>query len=390
MLLSSARVRGVLAGLLLSAGLGSAMAMDDSTKPDHLLPYRAFVAAQQRGDVGAALKHAEAAWNAAEQTLGDHATTAVLAYNFARLATVYSETQAQALAAFERTLQLSQQPIEGIDRHQAQIGRDELIVRLGNSDSTVADRLAEELINLGESASPATDLSAQAWATLAENQLQRENRELAREYALQAVAHAEALQPANKRVLVQGLTTAAIADIQAPMRGDSDERLGEAALRLERAIDLFQAQTSLDDFDPRLARALLWRQAAATVSRSRDRIAKRERRPKQTPLPAFPTWSKVLPRERSDTDGCRPLGDYLESKPLRYPRQARRLEKIGSVLFGFEVEGTRITRSVILAEQQGAGFADATEQMLAEWTLREPYPEQCAQRFYLTTASFLF
>lgn len=63
---------------------------------------------------------------------------------------------------------------------------------------------------------------------------------------------------------------------------------------------------------------------------------------------------------------------------------------IGSVLFGIEINGDKISRVEILAEQHGAGFGEMVEQMLSEWSVSDAIPEHCAQPFYVTTAMFMF
>ena len=58
-------------------GGGTAAAQD----AEYLIEYRAFRAALEAGDTVRATAHAETAWQAAEELLGDDPQTATLAYN---------------------------------------------------------------------------------------------------------------------------------------------------------------------------------------------------------------------------------------------------------------------------------------------------------------------
>jgi hypothetical protein len=65
-----------------------ALAAGSTSRADneqYLIEYRAFREALTAGNGAAATSHAHAAWQAAETELGNHPTTAILAYNYARL-----------------------------------------------------------------------------------------------------------------------------------------------------------------------------------------------------------------------------------------------------------------------------------------------------------------
>ena len=69
---------------------------------EHVVHYLAYNKALDDGDSIAATEHAEAAWRTAEAELGDHQTTAILAYNFADQ--IYYPRPADA-GSFERWIE---------------------------------------------------------------------------------------------------------------------------------------------------------------------------------------------------------------------------------------------------------------------------------------------
>lgn len=357
---------------------------------DYMVEYRAYLSAHKENDVPAALMHGEAAWRQAEVALGDHAKTATLAYNYARLAGVYAGTAESAFEAFGRALELSQRSIGQLNTLEVQIGLDELAVLLDKDADSAATRLASALYNHAVAQQPASDATARGWATLADYQLAQKQLREAGESAEMAVAHAESLQPINSRVLAQALITGAIADLRVPAKKRDSALLISAAQELERAIALFSPQTSLDSFDRTLAKALVWRESITALTDTMRRQPDGPGFPrKPDSVDSFNVRSLIAKTTLPDGENCPPLTDYMVTTRLIYPRGAVRKNLVGSVLFGFEIDGLKLSRAVVLAEPDGTGFGEATEQMLSQWTLKEPYPERCLYPFYMTYGNFV-
>ena len=95
-------------------------------EPTHLREFAAYQAAFAKGDLSATIEHARTAWQAAELELGDSATTAILAYNYARSSFAYADVRDSAAAAYRRTLALSESGISDFRIADLQIGLLEL------------------------------------------------------------------------------------------------------------------------------------------------------------------------------------------------------------------------------------------------------------------------
>lgn len=95
--------------LILSIGLALALSgfAHAKTPPEVLEPYKAYRAAVDAGDAELARKHAYAAWQKAEELMGDTKTTGDLAINFANIAADKSKSSRKNRErAFERSLEL--------------------------------------------------------------------------------------------------------------------------------------------------------------------------------------------------------------------------------------------------------------------------------------------
>lgn len=132
---------------------------------EHVVQYRLFREAQDRGDFDAAAVHGEAAWKAAEEILGDHELTAVLAYNFGyHIVFVLPE---QAKPALERAKALA-------DAGLAQLPDDMLGLLLTYSEFAASDATRESiretrryLIRYSRNGSPPTEELARFWLAIA-------------------------------------------------------------------------------------------------------------------------------------------------------------------------------------------------------------------------------
>ena len=357
-----------LSAQVLAIGLWlGAMAGPLQAAAPHLIEYSAYKKAFEAGDVPSALRHGEAAWQEAEKALGDDATTAVLAYNFARLAFAFPATAERALQAYERALVLTERGIGDLSAQDVRIGLTEVRLILRQNESTTANELARLLTERQRANVPASDLSAHAWKTLAIARMRDMDHDTVIAYADIAAAEAQALQPPDQQVLVDSLVLGAMARLSRSGPEKTQETIDEAIQRLDRVIALYPPQRDIDSFDPLLAKALVWRASVqAMVGTEKDPI-------------------DVLSLIRMSDDGrpsnCPDIAALLQRTPLEYPDNALRTGRVGAVLFGLDWKGTAVDRVVILAEPAGTGFGAATETTLRSWTLSQPVPEACGKDF---------
>ena len=111
------------------------------------------------------IDNAETAWLLAEDQLGDHQTTAILAYNYANL--IYSIVPAKAIKPLERVLEL-------LDNNDAMFGAEppDLLLAITRAyierEDAKAHRKLRKLLNNREQAGFVPSLAAaRGWAIIA-------------------------------------------------------------------------------------------------------------------------------------------------------------------------------------------------------------------------------
>lgn len=331
----------------------------------HVVEYSAYRRAFEAGDVAAALRHGENAWSEAERALGDDPTTAVLAYNYARLAFAFPASAERAQQAYERALSLSERGIGDLSTRDVRIGLAEVRLIRQQSDGAAADDLARLLTERRESGQLPSDLSAHAWKTLAIARMRDMRHDEVLAYADIAAAEAAALQPPDQQVQVDALVLGAMARLSRLGPEKDQTLINQAIDRLDRVIALYPAQAGIDGFDPLLAKALMWRASVqAMVGVERDPVD-------------LPSLIRMQPGSRPS--GCPDLAGLLSRTDLVYPQNALDAGRVGAVLVGLDFNGTGVERVVVLAEPAGTGFGAATEESLQHWTLSQPVSRECGR-----------
>jgi|GEM_PF-2523005 len=98
--------RHSVAAIFVTLAMGLSVPASAKTPPEVLKAYKDYTASMQKGDYKSAIAHAKTAWKKAEDTLGDHAMTGDLAYNYG-----YAEKnqgdKSKAIKALERSIELS-------------------------------------------------------------------------------------------------------------------------------------------------------------------------------------------------------------------------------------------------------------------------------------------
>jgi hypothetical protein len=103
--MASASIKKIaLYGLAAILSVLAARASAADTEP-YFVEYRAYKAAMASGALETATAHGLAAWKSAEEALGDHRLTAILAYNYGQL--VVFKAPEQAAAPLRRASELS-------------------------------------------------------------------------------------------------------------------------------------------------------------------------------------------------------------------------------------------------------------------------------------------
>lgn len=146
-------IRGVLhciaaIGLALSVLGGAAQAAD------YVVEYRAYNEALAGGDHAAAARHALAAWKAAEEALGDHKTTAVLAYNYGQL--VLFENPEAALPALTRAKDLLEAGLVELPREDLNVSIAYAIFKVRGERKEFSEPLRAALVRRDESGAAST------------------------------------------------------------------------------------------------------------------------------------------------------------------------------------------------------------------------------------------
>lgn len=250
----------------------SAIALAEAT---HLTHYAAYTEAFGQGRLAESMRHARSAWGAAEQELGDSPTTAILAYNYARLAFAYEQTREPAEQAYRRVLALNERGIGDFRRADLQIALTELA--LGGADPVAsAEQLETLLWQRRREQLDATTLSAHAWLSLATEQLRQLDRAAAARHADIAALEAESLQPVDVDLASEAYLLAAVARLSGSHCVDYPEQIAMAIDGLEQSIALVSPLPTNPTLAARHATALQWRESAQQLAdrlrRSRSHV----------------------------------------------------------------------------------------------------------------------
>jgi hypothetical protein len=362
---------------------------------DYKSEYKAYMAAINSGDAGAALNHGEAAWRQAEAEIGDNATTAILAYNYAVLAAdVYP---AKGVEAFNRAIELAETPAfaGAIPLQEALMRRAETRVRAEPDNDAFAKDL-EALLSAAD-AGDATMIEAQAmgWRSLAAIRISEKKLDRARKAADVSVALSAKLDSPDPRLQREALFLAGLARIAGDMRTEQD--VAEAIALFDRSALLFPPQRDIDHFDPLLAQAIAWRQSVKALAESyggtptiklgsrlpdgEDLKAAYERADAKSALEEEFFWETPHP------EICRTADIWSERKPPSYPTRALRKGGIGAILVGYDVDGTGVSRTVVLADFTEAGFGAAAVASMKDWRLKPGLDPACWKNL---TTIFMF
>lgn len=335
---------------------------------DYAEEYRQYNEALAAGDQEAATVHALAAWKGAEAALGDHRTTAILAYNYGQQ--VLFEAPSEALPALKRAKELQ-------DAGVAALPVDDLRLYLAFAEFKVAGERGADAFDLRSAANKrdssnekASAQSSYIWLELAKYDVAVEKYDVAADSAEKAEKSLEDAIPNDYRARAQAITLRGIAALL-PITYVT-YRISEAHSHFNRAIGMFPLQTSIDSFDPVLAQAIAWDRTAHAALYSK-RIDYKARTIAET----WPEMPLFLSRDVEFSE-CKP--DWGERKPPQYPALAERNYYIGVALIGYHLNEDGAVRDArVLAEVPHAVFGETALESMSAWKVKDPskIPPEC-------------
>jgi hypothetical protein len=349
----------------------------------HKSEYSAYRQAIAAGDYAKAARHGEAAWRAAEKELGDTKTTAILAFNFAELVVI--NEPAKAIEPYARAGAIGEKIETGIALEDIAVGLDSAAFVLAPESKQrriALEKALEARVAKKFSASP---VSAYGWILLSQFETRTDDTSAALKYADRALAEANALGASvDKRLLRTALIYAGI--MRVSIRTRSEQSVREAVEYLERSFNYFPPQKSIDEFDPLLARSIVWRATIDALAKSTDPQEPESRNPgqkaddfqKAIDRASIPSAGNRVGWRDGPKPGCSAVAWDVQKKP-KYPPAAARESRIGASLIGFDMDGVRVKRAVVLADSFKTGFGAAAVEAMKAWTAKSPLSAECAR-----------
>ncbi len=351
---------------------------------EHVAHYKSYNAAIERGDFDAAAASGEAAWRAAETELGDQQTTAILAYNYARL--IYYRAPEKAIEPLERVI-----AVAGDDSSlfvEDPPGLMLAYVRaLTSPDSKNANKALRTLLESSDKAEgPLSLLSARGWYHIGMYEMSRNRYASARKGFSSSLTHYIPYKDETPREYAHTLIARGISRVVGSSRNNRD--IVDAIRDFGDAIDVFPPQESITAFDPTLATALAWATVTEAAASS-DNPGGQQTGSRLTQKPP-----ELPPAERIEwISGRPPLGsciiDWQRRDPPEFPTYELRQGHLGAVLVGYHIEGTEITDITLLAEVPNKSkFGEIAVESMNEWMLASAPKPECGRNL-ITAFKFI-
>ncbi|MCB1640124.1 MAG: hypothetical protein KDI37_00200 [Xanthomonadales bacterium] len=333
----------------------------------YLASYTAYQQAFQKGDVQSALRHGEAAWREAEAAVGDDQITAVLAYNYARLAFVYPASAESAVEAYRRALALTESGVADLNPVELKTAIAEVELFLNPDEPRFRQRLATQLQHRQTDESAPSDVSAHAWRSLARAQLNAGSMLDAAASADRAASEASQLAVPDLSLERDALVLAGLARLSTSRNKRTRELIEEALAQLDRAIPMFPPQRDIDSFDRGYALAILLRTAIDAMADSHGYRA--------SGLPTFEVPLRI--DDGVDRTHCPATDGWIKRSPVVFPAEGQTRGQVSAVLLGIDFGETEVERVVVLAEPQSGGFGKAASDSVKRWTIAAGIPAEC-------------
>lgn len=309
----------------------------------YLSEYQLYAAALEAGDDEAAAKHAKAAWDSAEQTLGDDSTTAILALNYAQV--IYLTEPQNAIAPLARTIALIDSGLSDLPRDEPELML-ALVRSLAAPESDDAMTALEGVLDEQANRSvAATDLSASAWLRIASHNLSNRNNSRAIRAADIAELHFKASVPSEKQYQGNARLIRGAAHLTKRNRRKRD--IVNAHDALYSALYMYPPQNGLESFDQNFAAVITWHSVSHAIAAAdsvflgtRAGEIKLEDNAETEPVlwsaAAHPPWCDLQWKDRT---------------PPKYPRQEAYSGFMGGALVGFDFDDQlKVTNARIISE----------------------------------------
>ena len=307
----------------------------------YLTEYLAYDAALQAGNNEAAAAHGLAAWEAADEALGDHRLTGILAYNYGRLI-VLDATQ-EAAVPLRRASALQQAGLVELPPDALRLYLAYAEFAMSGFEEKSGDQLREALDAVGLSDESLIQHVATMWINLVSADFMRKEYRKAERDAARAEAAIMEADPDARRDLARVILLGTVASLgRAPW---SIRDIEDANEQFDRARRLFPPQRDLASFDPLLAQAMAWRRASWRELQKAIGWA--------TPNLDYDDSPPTPPVFQYQADGSLKCDDFeWQEKPLpRYPAGAWHGFHLGVVVVGYRLgEDLRVRDAQILAE----------------------------------------
>lgn len=360
---------------------------------EHVAQYRLFQDAQARGDFDAAAVHGEAAWQAAEEALGDHELTAILAYNYGYH--IVFELPEQAKPALDRAKALA-------DAGRAELPQEMLRLLIAYAEFSISgkrrrdtERFLDALVELEQQGLPASDETARAWFVIAAAQLANRQYRMAIESSQRAELQFNEIGADNYRLIAEMLLVRGLAHMA--IRPLSGEELDAGHGYLVQAQMLFPPQTDIATFDPLYGLIIAWDLVARNLVESwpyddHPPIGSRIMPASEIP-PDFSSFEYGgSPIMESFPDSNEECGiEWKERRSPRYPRAALNRAYVGTVILGYDLgDDDRVHNARIVGEAPSNQFSDSVLDAVEEWRLETPPPDRPECRHnYMTFINFI-
>jgi len=347
----------IAAVLFVSTGSFSANAQPG----DYAAEYKAYNDAIAKGDNAAASSHAHAAWQAAEEKLGDHKTTAVLAYNYGQY--VLFDDTAAALPALERAKALQDAGVAALPVADLDVFLAYAAFKASGEKKQAGEKLRATLEARDAGDHPPNFESASIWLHMALHELNKKKYEDAKVSAARAEASINAALPGEYQSRAQAIIIGGAALLLPRPRELAT--IDAAHTEFDRARRLFPIQKDIDSFDPVLAQVMAWDTAthAVLISDVSESIAKET-------MEKWPEGNPIFENE-IDPDEC--AGDWSQRPHPNYPTRANSWGYIGGVTVGFNIgEDGRVRDARILAEVPGSVFGKFVLKAMRRWIRERP------------------
>jgi len=327
-----------------------------SESPTHITEYKAYMAALDAGDRDAAARHSKAAWEAAEQALGDHQLTAILAFNYAQQ--VFISDPEAALIALRRADALVQ--IGLVELPETELRLYTAYAEYAINDRSKEARALREALIAAENLNPdeVTMDEASMWFQLAQGDIKRKKYIQAIEAGDKAEAIINRHDPDNIDFMARVLLMRGVAKLMTLPRTSDD--IIAAHVDIDRAYRLPPPQKDFESFDPTFARLIAWDLALHAVMDGQKQW-KRMPGTNEEPRPIF----------ESDIGAPEDCGiEWAYYSVPEYPRKARWSGSLGAVVIVYEISDTgEILTPRILSEVPGALFGEIALKAFKTWRL---------------------